>query len=367
MAENLTQLIEAMDFAASKVDRENCRIHRVKICGKVSKNGREYSDRSLRESAKCSEGKGTNIDHDRTGKERSIRDCNGWLSECQAEINGDPKTDGVFATVNLLKSHPLTETVLEIAERNPGRIGMSHVAQGVTKTIGGKTIVESIESVQSVDFVQNPATTSGLHESEEPVSKTKTLREFVDGIADHPDKNKLLKLMESDPALGAAMMTGEPDGDEGGTDGAVKAAFEAAIVAAFRDDSLDMKATLAKIKAVLKAYDGLSGATEAPTEDKGTEKTMESVEEENRQLKAREGARVLLESAGVTVNTNRIGLLAGLNDEAGRKSLVEDWKKLDAGAVQKPRPRSGSILHESQGTGKSYDELTAGGFAKAVR
>ena len=199
------------------------------------------------------------------------------------------------------------------------------------------------------------------------MSKTKTLREFVDGIADHPDKNKLLKLMESDPALGAAMMTGEPDGDEGGTDGAVKAAFEAAIVAAFRDDSLDMKATLAKIKAVLKAYDGLSGATEAPTEDKGTEKTMESVEEENRQLKAREGARVLLESAGVTVNTNRIGLLAGLNDEAGRKSLVEDWKKLDAGAVQKPRPRSGSILHESQGTGKSYDELTAGGFAKAVR
>ena len=357
----MKELLESVPLQTSGIDHENCVIRGAKILGRDSAHGYEYTERAMQEASKCYEGISLNVDHQRDGKERPLAARIGWVTESEY------RDGAVYGTLNLLKSHPMTPSIVEMAERNPLLFGLSHVAKtpDIKPVRAGKPKVESVWSVSSVDLVQKPATNKGLFESEEPVSKTKTLREFVDGIADHPEKSKLLKLMESDPALGNAMMTGEPDGDEGGTDGAVKAAFEAAIVAAFRDDSLDMKATLAKIKAVLKAYDGLSGATEAPTET--PEKTMESVEEENRQLKAREGARVLLESAGVAVNTNRIGLLAGLNDEAGRKSLVDDWKKLDAGAVQKPRPRSGSILRESQGGGKTYEELTAGGFAKAAR
>jgi hypothetical protein len=385
---NLTRLTETTCFesTADSIDEENGIIKGVKILGRLSKNGREYSEKSRQDAAKCYEGIGVNLDHLRTGGERSVRDAGGWLAECVA------KPDGVYGNLYLLKTDPQTPKIFEIARRNPNRIGLSHVAEGVVRAVGGKNVVESIQSVQSVDLVQNPATNKGLFESEEPVSK-KTLREFVDGIkGEHPEKSKLQKLLESDPAMGGMAMSGmaaggEPDGDEGDTDAQVKTAFESAIVAAFRDPALDTKATLAKIKAMLKAYDTLATDTQTPAAGAeggngagsagagagGTgKKTMESVEAELASLKARDAARTLLESCEVKSTPVRVAALAGLSSEEDRKALVEDWKQSDAKAATpappaKPaKPRSGSVLSESDGGGKSYDEMTKGGFAKAL-
>lgn len=56
--------------------------------------------------------------------------------------------------------------IVEAAQRNPRRFGLSHHAEGRVVQRQGKSVVESIESVKSVDLVQSPATNQGLFESQ---------------------------------------------------------------------------------------------------------------------------------------------------------------------------------------------------------
>ena len=327
MSDQLTQLHESVNLGGGKVDRENATISGVKILGRQSANGREYSDQAMSDAVKCYENIGTNIDHDRSGKERSMLSCNGWLSECVQ------KPDGVYAKVNLLKSHPLTETIMEIAEKNPNRIGMSHDAMGKEKMISGRRIVESIQSVKSVDFVQNPATNKGLFESEDsPVSKKK-FSEFVEAIAgDTAEKKALTSLIESDEKIGSIEIE--------------EAEFNSPLFKAMQAALVESANALAKAG------------------EKKPDATIEGLQARLDAYEAKDGARKLLESAGVTATEAKISAVAALGSKAEKDALVKEFK--ESVQVQPRKPNSGSVLHESQGGNQSYEEMTKGGFAKAL-
>jgi hypothetical protein len=172
----LTPLLEITFSDRHTVDREAGVIRGVKVLGRESRNGREYSDRALHEAAQLYEGIGVNLNHpDRkeTNRERPVEAGFGWLAAARVEA------DGVYADLHYLRSHAQAAVLIEAAERNPKRFGLSHNAEGKVARRDGKTIVESIEKVRSVDVVQNPATNSGLFESEERKMSTRTVQEVI--------------------------------------------------------------------------------------------------------------------------------------------------------------------------------------------
>ena len=65
--------------AAGRVDRATGRIHGVKLLGRISKKGREYSDQALHDVAKLAEGVSVNVDHVEPGTRRSLRDRIGHI------------------------------------------------------------------------------------------------------------------------------------------------------------------------------------------------------------------------------------------------------------------------------------------------
>jgi len=75
-------------------------------------------------------------------------------------VDGRPRGDA-----NFLLSHPLTAPILEAAERNPSLFGFSHVCVANTRRVSGRETVESVERVEALDLVADPATTGGFFES----------------------------------------------------------------------------------------------------------------------------------------------------------------------------------------------------------
>ena len=110
---NTTRLVEAIDYKDCKIDREAGIIREARILGRVSKNGREYSDKALDDAARLYEGVAVMIDHDRKnpGRERGLMESFGEIQ------NVKRKEDGVYGDLYFLKSHPATPVILESAER----------------------------------------------------------------------------------------------------------------------------------------------------------------------------------------------------------------------------------------------------------
>lgn len=59
----LTQLLEVTFSDSSQVDRDAGVIRGVRILGRSSRNGREYSDQALTQAARLYEGLGVNLNH----------------------------------------------------------------------------------------------------------------------------------------------------------------------------------------------------------------------------------------------------------------------------------------------------------------
>lgn len=386
----LVPLLETSFGKPSAVDREAGVIRGVKVLGRESKNGRTYSDGAMAQAAAIYEGLGVNLNHpDRKAPnvDRPVQDGFGWLESVTV------KPDGVYGDLHFPKSHPYAGVISEIAERRPERFGLSHNAEGTTSIRDGKTVVESIERVRSVDIVQNPATNGGLFESEEPVKKT--MKQFAAGIDSKAKlRGELVKLLEDDAAMGAMDAPADVPA-EATPDDEVKAAFRAMVIAAFDDESLDTKATLAKIKDILTAQEKLSAKAEsAPAEpapeggapvseskkhepDPALVKLQEQVAEQGRELaglraeKARNdleaGCRALLESAHVEETPAKLKALMALSTEPDRKALLESWPKSEVRRepqrVTKPA-RSAPII---ESTGVKSEAVTDGKtFAAAI-
>ncbi len=180
---------------ALKVDRENHRIRGVKILGESSRNGRRYSQGAMAAAVSLYEGAKVNIDHPRKGEDsRSYRDRIAVLEG----VSHRPG-DGLYGDLNYNPKHVLAEQFLFDAENSPQNVGLSHNARGRTAKHGSETVVEEIQSVQSVDIVADPATTNGLYESEttEPdtqLSESEQLQMELKGLT-------LAQLQEARPDL----------------------------------------------------------------------------------------------------------------------------------------------------------------------
>lgn len=331
---------EFLSESARQVDRDAGVIRGVRILGKVSKNGREYSDKALSDAAKLYEGTKVNIDH----PSRSTAGGGGATAERPyavgfgelrgVKVDGTGDAAGVTGDLHYNRKHPLAEQVCEDAERFPRQFGLSHNAEGAMRHVNGKWIVESLESVRSVDLVGRPATNAGLFESVDETGKgstveKKSLRQLVESAGKPELKTRLVKLLEEEPGMAAMADAPAEMPAAGSSEDGIKAAFRSAVMAAFDDDKLDTKATLKKIGDILKAYDKLQGGGEskADTPAAGGESSpaMESLREEiatmKRQAAAVECAR-LLESAGHEAKPEIVTALLPL-DAAARKVLVE--------------------------------------------
>ncbi len=124
---SLTSLIELTFSDAHTVDCDAGVIRGVRVLGRQSRNGREYSDRALAEAAALYQGIGVNLNHPdkrETNRERPVEAGFGWLEA--VEVKGD----GVYADLHYLRSHPQAAVIVEAAQRNPKRFGLSHNAEG---------------------------------------------------------------------------------------------------------------------------------------------------------------------------------------------------------------------------------------------
>lgn len=146
------------------VDEARGVIEGVKILGLESRNGRSYSGEALAGAAGLYEGAKVNVNHpkgspweardyqDRIGVIRNVS----WRAE-----------RGLYGDLHFNPKHQLAEQLAWDARHVPENVGFSHNVQARTARREGRTIVEEIVKVHSVDLVADPATTQGLFEETE--------------------------------------------------------------------------------------------------------------------------------------------------------------------------------------------------------
>lgn len=328
-------IVEA--FASSrfsgKVDRERGIIPGVKILGFESKNGRFYPPPVVRRAVALYEGAKVNINHPRSGnpaEPRAYEDRFGVVRNARIE---EGSGGGVYGDLHFNPKHSLAEQLAWDAEHNPESLGFSHNA---VLRLGGKTklgqiVVEEIAQVKSVDIVADPATTRSLFESEDTM----------------------------DPTTGG----GTPD-----LNTAMKSAFKQAMMAAIDDESLDMKATLKKLREIMMAQERLLGGSgsgasaggDPPTEEQVTMRSQIALlQQELEQFRSREKQNALL-----TAIESELAA-AGL-DKANPKHVSELFSK-QLLATESQQDRAALIADRAQlvgakpGIGNAATEQANGG------
>jgi hypothetical protein len=277
-------------------DAENGVIKGVRILGRQSLNGREYTPEAITKAIGLYEGRPVNLDHpdrSRPTSERSVKDRFGWL------VNVHQANDGLEGDLHYLKSHPQSAQIVEAAQRNPAMIGLSHNADGRTTRRNGKTLVEEIIGVRSVDLVADPATTKSLFESME-----QNMPDMLPPDVPAPEP--------AAPNMTDVILSKVREILDGEGDSATKA-----------------KSIGTFVKEILKVEEKMDAKPEEkPAEgDKPEDKpTAESVD----QLKATVGAYRLLEAANVEALEVRVKAVAA-SPEADRQALIESWPKRTAG------------------------------------
>lgn len=373
-----------------RVDAEAGIIHGVKIVGLESRNiGRtigldpkvfngavdkkyRYSQRALESAIPMYEGATIRTDHPASEIDPNGRRVVKSSSRPMLSVFGSLKKvrfheDGLYGDLHYLKSHPMAAFVVEVAEKMPEKLALSHNAFGVPVLINGQAVVDQILEVYSVDIVgDKPGTTNGLFESyseDIPVAK-KTIKQIFEGLAATTalaisGRAQLLEMCD-DELSGAKVAEMEVDAPaEMSTDDQAKAAFRAMVVAAFDDEKLDTKATMAKIKAIMDAQDKLAGkepekaegegkaTTESAADQADVDKRLRLLETENAELKADKAVRGLLESMQREITPVRLNAVKALANDADRKALIETWPKQETDIFAN-RPRQSAPLLESQ-------------------
>ncbi len=362
MATRIT-FTESVDNAGRKlaVDSENGVIRGVKIIGLKSLNGREYLQEAINKALPLYEGSKVNIDHITDPKaRRPYKDRFGYLEN----VKPDTQDGGAVGDLKFNPKHALAEQVIWDATHRPENFGLSHNVEGTSVTRDGKTIVDQINKVHSVDLVADPATTKSLFESENMPAKT--LKQLAESLTSATLKAGMLKLFEDDmPAAGMADQSAAPvmaapdDGD--GDDDKVEAAFQAMVMSVVCDDSLDTAGKLAKIKLILTSKDKIQGndkPAEPPADSPAEESKKESaaaigkLQEELKQLKAEKSVRSLVESCKVEATDVQIEAAIAL-PEAKRKAFIESLAKKTDKQGFRPGARSSGPIREGDDTKKT--------------
>ena len=338
---HLIETVLSEGLTTDSIDRAAGVIRGVKVLGRVSKNGREYTDKAMSDGVKLYEGLKVNVDHPDKSRPKAER---GFLEGFGELRNVRKEQDGVYGDLHYLKSHSAAETICEAAERFPKQFGLSHNAEGDVVQRGGKMVVESLTSAVSVDIVGRPATNEGLFESvssDEGARVVKTsIRKLVEGGKSKVYKAAHLLEMEGGDAalMDAPYEMEEPAGEvEADPDAAIKAAFEQAVVAVLNDDSLDVAGKVARIEEILTAHETLKSGKPAPAETPAEETpvaesaTLDAIAglkallESQVRKTAEQDARLTLMESRREVKADRVKALVEAKDDAHRKLLLESW------------------------------------------
>lgn len=161
---NNENVLEFFDFSSPqrKIDKENCVVSGVKILGVKSRNNRVYPLETLRDAAQLYENAKVNVNHPEgsPNESRKYQDRVGSIKNVTLQENG------LYGDFHFNPKHPLAEQMLWDAEKAPENFGFSHNVEAVVRLENGAQVVDKIVRVRSVDLVADPATTSGLFESE---------------------------------------------------------------------------------------------------------------------------------------------------------------------------------------------------------
>ncbi len=164
MDEHLQEFVSSRGVDV-RVDRAAGIIRGVKLLGLESRNGRRYLPAALEQAAALYEGAKVNVNHPK-GSPLAARDYQDRLGAIR---NVRQVTGGMFGDLHFNPKHALAEQLAWDATHAPENVGFSHNVEARTSRQDGRTIVEAILKVQSVDLVADPATTRGLYESAESV------------------------------------------------------------------------------------------------------------------------------------------------------------------------------------------------------
>ncbi len=161
---NNENVLEFFDFSSPqrKIDKENGVVSGVKILGVKSRNNRVYPLETLRDAAPLYENAKVNVNHPdgAPNESRKYQDRVGSIKNVTLQENG------LYGDFHFNPKHPLAEQMLWDAEKAPENFGFSHNVEAVVRLENGAQVVDKIVRVRSVDLVADPATTSGLFESE---------------------------------------------------------------------------------------------------------------------------------------------------------------------------------------------------------
>jgi len=328
-----SQLVDLVEYAAAdparlKVDRAAGVIRGVKVLGWKSGNDRRYLKEGVNPA--LYEGRPVNANHVARAGQRSVHDREGWLEGIEIT------SSGVYGNLRFLDSEsPLARKLYGAAEHRPDAFGLSHHARGRQVKRDGETIIESVESVLSVDVVTDPATTRSLMEAYmEP--ETPMDSEFADTSA--AAEEPVEPMAPDDPLM---------------------AGFEAKMLEIFRNADLDAASKLSQIRELLKAQEKLMNMgtemAEPAAEEGGEEEAEESLrrrkpsggnrslQEQVNRYRRQERALELCEAQGILPNKLLRMALAQAADEAEMKLLIKEYR---ATARPVTRPRSSSPMRE---------------------
>ena len=163
-----------------RVDRRGGIIRGVKILGLNSRNGRRYPVETLVRAVELYEGAKVNVNHAK-GSSAGPRDYQDRMGAIRG-VRVRPE-EGLFADFHFNPKHALAEQLIWDAEHAPENVGFSHNVRATTVRRGEHVEVESIDKVQSVDLVADPATTGGLFESQTEQEAKQPLGEKQPGDA----------------------------------------------------------------------------------------------------------------------------------------------------------------------------------------
>lgn len=339
-------------LADDRVDEANHTVKHVKICGLDSVNGRDYRKPVMQKAAAIYEGVPVGVGHVKDATENrngSYGDFNGFITRPVAEA------DGFYGDHVYNPNHPSTPQYLWDVRNNPKNLGMSQHAD-ITTTRGpsGRQVVESIDAVHSVDIVNRPATTSGIFESKEQTMQVK-LKQIIESA--DANSRSVLEEMMGGVGMSEDNMVEMPEGAD--ADRQMKSAFRSMVMAAFDDDSLDSKATAAKIKTILSAYDKIKGgdgaAAATGSESNATKESKESadpakeaadkiaaLEAENAKLKLGEEIRILAEESQVKLSAAELKACSALESKEDRAEFVKGIAARGGAVVTSTKPATSS-------------------------
>lgn len=331
--------ISVLEFTAEplRVDREKGVIHGVKLLGRESKNGHTYSDPALKQAMRQYEGAAVNVDHPEGRNATADRRVFDRFGEIR---NVALRSDGVYGDHHYLKTHPIVEQVLELAERFPDKLGYSHNAVVTESVKDGHVIFESVERVRSVDLVANPATTRGVFESESEYTS-------MDDQA----------ALATDPNAAAA--AAPTDTDDKTTEESMAEALKLAVNAILDDPDLNVDQMKEKIATLIQAHADVSKdkpADDAAASGEGASKDeTESLKQRLTKLEALDKARSVLESKGFRPTSTETKAFAALESDAEKNEFVETLKKAATPAAPaspaKPRNTAANALESQRQNG----------------